>query len=52
MAKLGRRHLQGVGLDTAENDFPIPNIIQSVPGLPRRYRVILTIQTDRYVFRR
>src|SRR5438309_5573052 len=51
-AKLGRAICKAFGLDTAENDFPIPNTHQIGSWSSEAVPVILTIQTDRYVFRR
>jgi len=51
-AKLGRAICKAFGLDATENDFPIPNTRQIGSWSSESVPAILTIQTERYVFRR
>ena len=51
-AKLGRAISKAFGLDACHDDFPIPNTRQVGSWSSDAVPVILTIQTERHVFRR
>ena len=51
-AKLGRAICKAFGLDAGDNDFPIPNTRQIGSWSSEAVPVILTIQTERHLFRR
>ena len=50
--KLGRAICKAFGLDAGDNDFPIPNTRQIGSWSSEAVPVILTIQTERHLFRR